>query len=264
MRFIPFLLLLLAPTCLPVTSTGSEVTYLEGQEIYRRANEAFESGNFQGAIEGYQSLVDGNLSSPDLYFNLGTAHYRAGSPGHAALWFRRATLANPGMPEVAQNFEFLRRQQGFLEFAETDWERFLLGLHPAQLQWSAWTLLWVGLFLLLAATFLFRLRTVAPLLIGIASVAIAGSIFVFSIGHFRANQVAPDNFATVIVSDTSALVAPAPDSAPVIALPAGSEVRILQNTGPWLYASIPGDLAGWIHHTSVEPNWPISGDSDPS
>ena len=263
MRFIPFLCLLLAPIALPVNSTGRDLSYLEGQEIYRKASEAFESGDFQGAIEGYQSLVDGHLTSPDLYFNLGTAHYRNGSPGRAALWFRRAALAHPGMPEVAQNFEFLRRQQGFLEFAETDWERFLLGLHPAQLRWSASILLWGGLFLLLA-TFLSRFRPVAPLLIGIASVAIAGSIFVFSIDHFRASQVAPDNFATVIVSGTSALVAPAPDSASVIALPAGSEVRILQNTGPWLYASIPGNLAGWIHHTSVEPNWPIPGDSDRS
>lgn len=263
MRFITVLCFLLASIVLPVTSAGRDLTYLEGQEIYRKASEAFETGDFKEAIRGYQSLVDGSLSSPDLYFNLGTAHYRNGSPGHAALWFRRATLANPGMPEVAQNFEFLRRQQGFLEFAESDWERFLLGLHPAQLQWSGWILFWSGLFLLVA-NFLFRLRPLAPLMIGLGSVAIACSICVFSIGHFRASQVAPDNFATVIVSDTSALVAPAPDSAPVIALPAGSEVRILQNTGPWLYASIPGNLTGWIHHTSVEPNWPIRGKSDQS
>ena len=26
---------------------------------------------------------------------------------------------------------------------------------------------------------------------------------------------------------------------------------------PWLYASIPGDLVGWVHHSSIEKNWPI-------
>ncbi len=47
------------------------------------------------------------------------------------------------------------------------------------------------------------------------------------------------------------------DSAPVISLPEGSEVRIIQDTGPWIYALIPGNMVGWIHHTSVEKNWPI-------
>lgn len=226
------------------------------RRVYDAANRAFENKNYGEAVDLYQLLVTGEQASDSLYLNLGTAHFRNGSPGVAALWFRRATHVKPGIPEVRQNFEFLRRQQGLLEFGAAEWQRFLLRLSPGLLSWAAWIPLWMTLFSLLFVIFGSRL-TIKPLLIAAAFFAATGSAAFFGLGWYRAKHLAPENFATVVEKGTSALTAPAPDSDPVVSLPEGSEIRVIQDTGPWIYASIPGDVVGWVHHSSIERNWPI-------
>lgn len=224
--------------------------------VYHEANEAFENENFGEAVKLYNLLVTGGQASDSLYLNLGTAHFRSGSPGVAALWFRRALHMKPGLPEVRQNFEFLRLQQGLLEFGSEEWQRLLLRISPGGLGWAGWLPLWAALFSLLFIIFGKR-SNFTPLFFVTVIFAGAASVLFFWLGWYRANKLAPENFATVIEKGTSALTAPAPDSSAVVALPEGSEIRVLEDTGPWIYASIPGDLVGWVHHSTIEKNWPI-------
>jgi len=228
----------------------------ERDDVYRNANAAFESNLYPQAIEYYEKLVSENHVADSLYLNLGASHYRHGSPGRAALWFKRALHLNPAMPEVRQNFEFLRRQLGLLEFAEQGWEKLLLRLPLSLFRWTGSLFIWLALLSLLATVF-GKKNTVKPLLIIGLIFSLSVATLTFGLGRYRTAHLAPENFATVVVPESSALVAPAPDSAPVISLPEGSEVRIIQDTGPWIYALIPGNMVGWIHHTSIEKNWPI-------
>jgi len=224
--------------------------------IYQSAGEAYEAGDFPKAISLYEQIVHARLGSESLFLNLGTAHFRNGSPGKAVLWFRRAAMLSPGMPELKQNFTFLRQQLGFLEFGDSTWKRSLLAISPFLLRSVAWLLLWLGLFGLLWS-FVFANKKGKAAGVPVASFLLLGAAACFSLNHYRSSRLAPENFATVVIAKTSALVAPAPDSPSVIDLPEGSELRILQDTGPWVYALMPGDLVGWVHHTSIEKNWPI-------
>lgn len=226
------------------------------QRIYEKANLAFENKQYDEAVNLYQLLVTAGQASDSLYLNLGTAHFRGGSPGKAALWYRRAAHVKPGIPEVRQNFEFLRRRQGLLEFGSEEWQRLLLRIPPAALSWAGWLPLWLALFSL--AFLIFGSRVAFKPLLGVAAAfALAGSAVFFGLNWYRGKYLAPENFATIIEKGTSALTAPAPDSDPVVALPEGSEIRVLQDTGPWIYAAIPGNIVGWVHHSAIEKNWPI-------
>ncbi len=249
------ILLAVIPPLVPAAARGE--TLSDPDAIYRRASVAYESGNYNEAVSLYLSLVSGDFASDTLYLNLGTAYFRAGSPGKAALWFRRAAHLNPSMPEIRQNFEFLRRSLGLLEFADAGWQRFLLRLAPAPLRWAAWVFLWAALFALYGAVGFARWRNRRSLLVAGAILATALSAGLFWVTDYRADRLAPANFATVVAPGTAALVSPAPDAAAVISLPEGSELRVLEDTGPWLYAAVPGGVVGWVHHGSIERNWPI-------
>jgi SH3-like domain-containing protein len=47
-------------------------------------------------------------------------------------------------------------------------------------------------------------------------------------------------------------VATADNARGVLALPAGSEVSILQERGDWNYVALPNDQRGWIATSAVE------------
>jgi hypothetical protein len=60
------------------------------------------------------------------------------------------------------------------------------------------------------------------------------------------------DLAIVIAENAEARVATVDSARSVLALPAGSEVLILQERGDWNYAALPNDQRGWIAANAVE------------
>lgn len=249
--FLSALSLMLTFSVSPPLSAQTE------SQTYSSANRDFENGNFQEAETKYRSLIQKDLASADLYFNLGSTLYRLDRPGEAALWYRRAIVLDPGLSEAAQSLAFLQKKTGYLEFAESDFAKFIRALSPQVWTWIFSLCFWLFGIFLATAILIPRARRFRPLLITFAVFGLLLGIFAYQAGRFRDRHLAIDNFATVTDNSISARTAPVPDSAEVIALPPGSEVRITQNDGPWLYVDVPGELRGWVRAEEVAPVWPV-------
>jgi hypothetical protein len=59
--------------------------------------------------------------------------------------------------------------------------------------------------------------------------------------------------AIVTGNDVQARLATADTANSVLALPPGSEIKILSTRGDWIYAALPNDLRGWIQTKNAEP-----------
>ncbi len=60
------------------------------------------------------------------------------------------------------------------------------------------------------------------------------------------------DLAIVIGEKVNARVATADNAGSVLALPAGSEIKVLSTRGEWIYAALPNQLRGWILAASAE------------
>lgn len=225
--------------------------------VFESANNDFEKGDYESAALKYTGLAEKGLISPELFYNLGTALYRDDKPGEAMLWFRRSLVARPGMAEAAQNIKFLSERIGFLEFAESKVDTVLRSLPPTFGKWLFTVALWIGLISLSAAFCVSQLRPNRSGLVTLSVIAFLFAIVGNRITNYSATHLALQNFATIVGEKVSAVTSPTPDAESVIDLPPGSEVRILQVAGQWIYAAIPGDLRGWIRRDDLEQVWPI-------
>lgn len=72
------------------------------REVFARANHSYLTGQYDVAIDQYQVLVDSGVADPDVTFNLGTAHARAGHLGQAIRWFERTLALRPGDEAAAR------------------------------------------------------------------------------------------------------------------------------------------------------------------
>ncbi len=229
----------------------------EVDQQFVEANQDFEAGKLGDAAAKYEKLVaDGHVSA-ELFFNLGTAKYRLDEIGEAVLWMKRALVIEPGMPEVHQSLTFLRSRIAFFEFTETGLDRFIRNLPNSFAKWGMTLSMWTSLILCSALICLPRIRTNFALLITLVVVSAAISVGFARMELYRSHHLAIENFATVVKQGASALTAPVPDAKPLIDLPPGSEVRILQPAGAWTYVEVPGDLHGWVRSDTIEPNWPL-------
>jgi hypothetical protein len=52
--------------------------------------------------------------------------------------------------------------------------------------------------------------------------------------------------------NVQARLATADNASSVLALPPGSEIKVLSERGDWIYAALPNDLLGWIPAKSAE------------
>jgi hypothetical protein len=58
--------------------------------------------------------------------------------------------------------------------------------------------------------------------------------------------------AVVTGKDVQARLATADTANSVLALPVGSEIKILSTRGDWIYAALPNNLRGWIPAKNAE------------
>lgn len=232
--------------------------------ISEEAGKAYEETNYAEAIRLWQSAGDFNRLSADTLYNIGNASYRLGSPGHAALYYRRALLKDPTHAEARQNLRFIERKFGSITVHYSNYQHAL-----AKFPLSGWkTIFWGGAWLTVISFLVFpATRSGAQVRVAAAVLLVLGPL-VASVGalgwrYYPNDSVfaSAENQAVIIVPKT-VLHSDAARTAPeVIDAPEGSLCEIIRVSGKWAYVSFASRTRGWVHISTIEkliPDKPLS------
>lgn len=66
----------------------------------------YDKGNFQGAADGFRSLLSKNPDQGHLYYNLGNSYFRLGQKGQAMAAYLEARRLLPRDPDIKANLKF--------------------------------------------------------------------------------------------------------------------------------------------------------------
>lgn len=77
-------------------------------DLFRQANTAYDSGDYDNAAELYNTIVDGGSVSWELYYNMGNSHYRLENYGLAILNYERALRLAPNKKVIKDNLALAR------------------------------------------------------------------------------------------------------------------------------------------------------------
>ena len=226
----------------------------------------FNQGRYEEAADGWLASGPYDQLPADTLYNIGDAAYRLGSPGEAALYYRRALQRDPTHPESRQNLRFLERKFGSITIKRPDYQHQL-----ARVSLDTWkNLIWTAAWIVVLGVLVFpATRSGAPVRV----VAIAGFVTapLLALCGVLAWKYYPDDarFApvrdqVVIVADTVAVRTDAARTAPkVIDAPAGSIARLITRTGDWAYVAFTNDSRGWVPQVDIAPILPETPPSTP-
>jgi hypothetical protein len=216
---------------------------------FAMANQDYAQGHFKEAVDGYSELVRSGHWSANLFYDLGNAYFRVGDPGQAVLNYERALALDHHHPEANANLRIVRDEAHALELMPGSAERYLRFVTVNQWTIVSAVALWVAIFCIVAR-FLSRRRSVALVALSILSLLIA-TVALLAIYELD-NGSNGHALAIVTSRGVEARLATADTANSVLALPPGTEIKILSTRGDWVYAALPNNLRGWIPAKSAE------------
>jgi tetratricopeptide (TPR) repeat protein len=235
----------LATICIVVVSPA----LAQSDTDFAKANEEYAQGHFKEAISGYEALVLAGQWSANLFYDLGNAYFRTGDFGHAILNYERALALERHHPEATANLQIARDEARALEIQPSLPERYLQFASVNQYSIAAAVAFWLGVFCIVRLLFA-RRRSAATIVLSVLL------LFVFAIGTLAIYELDHGSkgrgLAIVTDKEVQARLATADTANSVLALPPGSEVKILNTRGDWVYAALPNNLRGWIPAKSAE------------
>ncbi len=223
--------------------------FAQADNEFTKANQQYAQGHFKEAISGYEAVVRTGQWNANLFYDLGNAYFRTGDFGRSILNYERALALDRHHPEAMANLQIARDEARALELQPSRPERYLQFASVNQYSAVAAVSFWLGIFGLVALIFA-RRRSVALMTLSIVCLLMS-AVAVWSIYTLERGSKGP-GLAIVTGNDVQARLATADTANSVLALPPGSEIKILSTRGDWMYAALPNDLRGWIQTKNAE------------
>jgi len=240
---------IVALCCAIICVFAAASTFAQSDAQFAKANQDYVQGHFKEAIDGYEALVRSGQWSANLFYDLGNAYFRAADFGHAILNYERALALDRHHPEAVANLQIARDEARSLELQQSWLERYLQFASLNQFGITAAIAFWVGIFCIVKVIFARRrsARTIAISILSLTVCALA-ILAIYRIDYGSKGR----GLAIVTGKDVQARLATADTANSILALPEGSEIRVLSIRGDWVYAALPNNLRGWIPTESAE------------
>jgi tetratricopeptide (TPR) repeat protein len=210
---------------------------------FTKANQQYAQGHFKEAISSYEALIRAGQLSATLFYDLGNAYFRTGDFGRAILNYERALALERHHPEAAANLQIARDEARALELQQSLPERYLQFSTVNQYSIAAAIAFWGAVFAIVML--LFARRRSVTLITTLIFCLLIGTVSTYAV-YTLERGTNGSALAIVTGKDVQARLATADTANSVLALPPGSEVKILSTRGDWIYAGLPNNLRGWI------------------
>ena len=231
-----------------VCTLGVSSAFAQSDPQFAKANEEFAQGHFKEAIAGYEALISTGQWNPNLFYDLGNAYFRTKDFGRAILNYERALALDRHHPEARANLEIARDEARALELQPSRLERYLQLASANQYSVVAAVAFWLMIFAFVGM--IVSRRRSAALALAVCCLFVSS----FAVWAIYVLEWGNEGRALAIITgkDVQARLATADTANSVLALPPGSEIKILSTRGDWTYAALPNDLRGWIPANQAE------------
>lgn len=245
-------------TVLLVVSLGvASAAEPTAMERWDAGNRAYIEGNYEGAIEEYQSIVDGGEYSAELYYNLANAYFKVGNVGKAILYYHKVMRVDPSHEDTLHNLAIAEAQTKDKvaeepEFFLNSWMLSMRNLMSCT-AWSVLSLVALGVLIAFVLIFLLASRIVlrkTGFFGAICALVLFISTTAFAISS--RNDMLQHDEAIVMASAISVKSSPDNSATDLFVLHEGAKVRLLSEVDEWCEVALADGKKGWTQKSNVE------------
>ena len=220
-------------------------------EWFNQANAAYNSGNYETAVELYDKILATDMESVPVYYNMGNAYYKMREYPMAIYSYEKALKLDPSNEEVRTNLEIAnlaivdKIEPVPQSFIERRW-RSLRAMCSSD-RWAWWSV--AAFALLLVCLFMFlRSRRVGMRKLGFFMGVFFLIVFAFSVVFAAQLKHAANTQDQAIVMTPTVTVksSPSDDGVDLFVLHEGTKVSVLESSNGWNKVRIANGSVGWL------------------
>lgn len=229
-------------------SSASVILKEEAMSKFVKAGYAYKDGRYDDAINLYEEVRSGGLTSGALYYNLANSYFQKGALGKAILNYERARRLMPRDHDLRANHRYaLSLVKNRTAEEMPVWRKVIYEF------FSFFTVDELTLMIFILGVFTGSLYLIA-LFRGWSRRRFVMLLFLLLLIFFAGliSKASFDRDAAVIVAETPAQFEPRPEAAVHFDLPEGSQVKVLKTDGIWVKIERPDGKEGWVPREKVE------------
>ena len=222
-----------------------------GDTWFEQANAAYNAGSYDTAVVMYQKIIDADMESVPVYYNMGNAYYKLHNYPMAIYNYEKALKLDPSNDDVQTNLAIANL--AIVDKIEPMPQPFYVKWWHSARAWLSgdqWAWCSIAFFaLLLVALFMFlRSRRIGVRKLGFFGGIVFLVVFAVSVVFAAQLKQAAVNHDQAIVMAPTATVKSTPNenSVDLFVLHEGSKVTILETSNGWNKIRIANGSLGWL------------------
>ena len=227
----------------------------DANKVFTDGNDAYVNKSYDQAIELYESIVQQELKSPELFLNLGNAYFQKSKFAQAILSYERGLKLSPNDKDILANLEIANNQldSEILEvppFVLVRWWRGFCNIFSTNI-WAILQILLMGsMAFFVGKYFLKQDVEVKRKSFYLALFILPFFILTFLAANAKANYA--NSESAVVMSETAIKDGPDDRSGEINKLYPGNTVIVLDQIEDWYKVKLANQSVGWIPVTSIE------------
>ena len=222
-------------------------------DVYlNEGNKAYSAGKYEDAVLHYSKIIENDIESGELYFNLGNAYYKLDEIGKSIYYYEKALNFIEGDEALEQNLKIAKLKiidkiEPIPKLFIFEWLDEIMGI----LSIENWGWLSVVLFFLMAVIFslyilftnrmLFQLSWVFLIFFSISILIFGTRIYLFE----------SYQFGIIFEKKIAVMSEPNLGASEVFILHEGTKIKINRRLNDWLEISIADGKTGWCKSNSI-------------
>ncbi len=245
MKNIIYIILLLIPSIF-FAQTGFE----NGNTLYKQ-------GNYQEAIDAYETVFRTQKQSPELYFNIANCYYKLNKVAPSIYNYEKSLVLNPKFEAAKNNLEIAKKLQidDIKIIPKVGIGKMLQNL-TSKFHYDTWA--WISVSFGLLFLFFFigyyfsEASLIKRLLFSGMLVVLVLILVTVSAAIFEKSHSENDKPAIVFSEVTSLLTLPKISSKEIIKLHEGTKVFVLSSEKLFKKVQLTDGIVGWIESNSIK------------
>jgi len=231
--------------------------FTQNNQAFEQANALYNDGKYAEAVDKYESILESDVHSAELYFNLGNTNYKLNNIAPSIYYYEKALQLEPNDKEIQNNLAFAQNMTidaiekvpdvGFSRIVKNSVNTFST---------DTWAKITVGAVLLFVLIFLAYHFSYTSSKKRIAFVTSIISLFIacfsMAMAFQKDNLDKKDNPAIIFAQESRVKSEANKTSEEVFRLHEGTKVQVIETYNDWKKIKLSDNSTGWIPSKDIK------------